>query len=275
MNVVNSAPQRTGLDGPTQGRDPWDAGEAAAEDESGALCTAEDKASAFEHEALPQLDILYRVALRLAGEPAEAEDLVQQAMLKAYHAWGRYQPGTNIRAWLLTILRNEAFMAHRRRKRTRRALESGKIEWADFERGYENDPESRFFDRHVDDEIVRAVDSLPVEFREAVVLRYVESLSYAEIAQITGVRIGTVKSRLFRARQILKRQLQDYAARMEYVRPRGPHDAGEAGGREHDQHGDHSPASKNLEPSPNGSRRMTSRRAPTRRTDLEVQDEKE
>ena len=107
-------------------------------------------------------------------------------------------------------------MAHRRRVRARRALESGKIEGI-FERGDEVHPEARLFDQLVDDEVVRAVDSLPVEFREAVVLRYVEDLSYAEIAQITGVRVGTVKSRLFRARQILKRQLRDYAVQMDYT----------------------------------------------------------
>lgn len=179
---------------------------------------AEEKAIAFEGEALPHLDMVYRVALRYVGDPSEAEDLVQQTMLKAYRAWDQYRLGTNVRAWLLTILRNEAFAVHRRRKYQRNALEGQQIDGVTvFGRRHEAGPESRFLAESVDTEIVAAIDSLPVEFREAVVLRYVESLSYAEIAEVTGVRLGTVKSRLSRGRRLLRDRLHKYAVEMDYI----------------------------------------------------------
>lgn len=189
-------------------------------DEGGVSSAAAEKAAAFEGEALPHLDMVYRVALRYTGDPFEAEDLVQQTMLKAYRAWDQYRLGTNVRAWLLTILRNEAFGVHRRRKYERDALEGKQIEGVtDFGRRHEADPERRFLDELVDTEVVAAIDSLPVEFREAVVLRYVENLSYAEIAEVTGVRLGTVKSRLSRGRRLLKDQLREYAVEMNYIDP--------------------------------------------------------
>ena len=186
--------------------------------ETAATSSAEEKANSFGREALPHLDVVYRVALRFSGDASEAEDLAQQTMMKAYQAWDQYRLGTNVRAWLLTILRNETYMAHRRRKRARNTLEAREIDGVTvFERGHDSDPESHFFYEFVDDAVVRAVDSLPVEFREVAVLRYVESLSYNEIAEITGVRIGTIKSRLFRARKLLRSELRDYALEMNYV----------------------------------------------------------
>lgn len=181
--------------------------------------TEADRAKEFGLEALPHLDLVYRVALRFVGERDAAEDLVQQTMLKAYRAWDQYRVGTNIRAWLLTILRNEVFIGHRRRKRARHVLDTRRIEGVTvFDRKQEADPEGQFFHRFVDDEVVRAVDSLPVEYREAVVLRYVESLSYAEIAEIAGVPVGTVKSRLSRGRKMLRERLRAYAEQIDYVR---------------------------------------------------------
>lgn len=191
----------------------WNGRATEAPCDSARLSTGIDKASTFELEALPHLDIVYRVALRLSRDAVQAEDLVQETMLKAYRAWDQYRLGTNVRAWLLTILRNEAFMLHRRRKRARNALESRQIEGVTvFESGWA-DPEDRFLHQLVADEVIHAIDSLPVEFREAVVLRHVENLSYEEIAQITGVQVGTVKSRLFRGRRLLKRQLRNYVLR--------------------------------------------------------------
>lgn len=181
-----------------------------------------DKASAFEREALSHLDSVYRVALSFVGDPVEAEDLTQETMLKAYRAWDQYRLGTNVRAWLLTILRNEVFSAHRRRKRASRLLDTWRIDGITaFNGRHQLDPEDRFFDEFVDDEVVRAIQAIPIEFREAVVLRYVEDLSYAEIAQVAGVPIGTVKSRLSRGRRLLKRQLQDYAVEMGLIAASG------------------------------------------------------
>ena len=202
-------------------RDSSGADVAVIDDDGDQNGRSNERAESFEAEALPHLDIVYRVALRLAGDPDDGEDLVQQTMLKAYRGWDSYRRGTNARAWLLTILRNEAFILHRRRKRALKARATKRIEGVTVqERGYGVDPETRFFGAFVADEVIRAVDSLPMPFREAIVLRYVENLSYAEIAQVTSVGIGTVKSRIFRGRRLLKRRLRDYAVRLNYIDPR-------------------------------------------------------
>jgi len=175
----------------------------------------------FETQVLPLLDAVYRVALRLAGEELLAEDLVQETMLKAYRAWHQYQPGTNLRAWLLTILRNTFINQYRRRKRAGPHVDVHAIEaHTVFGEVQDVDPEGAFFHRIVDDEVLRAIDALPDEFRETLVLSDVEGLPYAEIAEITDVPVGTVKSRLFRARQALQRTLYQYAVDMGYIRKR-------------------------------------------------------
>ena len=175
----------------------------------------------FEAQALPHLDALYRVALRFAGDEAQAEDLVQDTMLKAYRAWHQYRPGTNLRAWLLTILRNTFINEYRRTKRAGRQVDVTAIEaHTVFGEVQDVDPEGTFFDRIVDDEVLQAIDALPDEFRETLVLSDVEGLPYAEIAEITEVPVGTVKSRLFRARQALQRRLYEYAVAMGYIRKR-------------------------------------------------------
>jgi RNA polymerase sigma-70 factor (ECF subfamily) len=180
---------------------------------------ADEKREAFEQEALPHLDAVYRVALRLAGDAAQADDLTQETMLKAYRAWHQYKPGTNIRAWLLTILRHTFINEYRRKKHLAATVDVDEVEsFTVFADVQEVDPEGRFFDRIVDDEVLRAIDRLPEEFRETLVLSDVEGLSYGEIAEVTGVPVGTVKSRLFRARQALQRQLYDYAVEMGYIK---------------------------------------------------------
>ena len=180
--------------------------------------------STFETEALPQLDTVYRAALRLtSGNAAEADDLTQETMLRAFRNWGQYQPGTNIRAWLLTILRHAFINEYRRRKHRPATLDVHELEsHAVFPDVQEADPEGRFFDQIVDDEVQRAIDKLPDDFRETLVLSDVGGLSYQEIADATGVPVGTVKSRLFRGRRILQRQLYDYAVEMGYLKRRNP-----------------------------------------------------
>ncbi len=185
------------------------------------LATAENRSSTFEQEALPHLDSLYSFALRLSGDSIQAEDLVQETMLKAYRSWHQYQSGTNVRAWLFTILRNNFVGVYRRRKHEKHSVEVKEIEATTvFDEVQEIDPEGRFFDGLVDDEVIRAIRALPIEYRDTLVLRDLEGLTYAEIAQVTGVPVGTVRSRLFRARQALQRQLYDYAVEMGYTQRR-------------------------------------------------------
>ncbi len=179
----------------------------------------DSKRAAFEREALVHLDALYRVALRLSGNPADADDLVQETMLKAYKAWDQYEQGTNAKGWLLTILRNAFINEYRRRSRHPETVDVDTIEpFAVFPEVQEEDPQGAFFDRIVDDEVLRAIDDLPVAFREAVVLSDVEGLSYQEIARILKVPVGTVKSRLFRGRQALQRKLYRYAVEQGYIK---------------------------------------------------------
>lgn len=175
----------------------------------------------FDQEALPHLDALYRVALRLTGDPARAEDLVQDTMLKAYRAWRQYRPGTNAKGWLLTILRNTFINDYRRRKLEPVAMDLEAVEPYALPRDVaEADPEGDFFSRIVDEKVLEAIDALPTDFREVLVLSDMEGMSYAEIAETLQVPIGTVKSRLFRARRLLQSALYAHAVEMGYIRPR-------------------------------------------------------
>lgn len=183
------------------------------------MAESENRRRTFELEALPHLDAVYRVALRLAGQETQADDLAQETMLKAYRSWHQYKKGTNVRAWLLTILRHTFINEYRKSKRTGPTVDINEIEgFSVFHEVQETDPEGRFFSKIVDDEVIRAIDSLPEEFRETLVLSDMEQLTYTEIAEVTGVPIGTVKSRLFRARQALQQVLYDYAVEMGYIK---------------------------------------------------------
>jgi RNA polymerase sigma-70 factor (ECF subfamily) len=179
----------------------------------------DDTRASFEREALVHLDTLYRVALRLTGNASDADDLVQETMLKAYRAWNQFTPGTNAKAWLLTILRHAFINEYRRRTRRPETVDIDTIEpFAVFPEVQDDDPQGAFFDRIVDDEVLRAIDTLPEAFRETLVLSDVEGLSYQEVAGILGVPVGTVKSRLFRARHLLQSKLYDYAVSMGYIK---------------------------------------------------------
>lgn len=181
------------------------------------------KRKAFEEEALPHLDAVYRVALRLAGDESQADDLTQETMLKAFRSWHQYRPGTNVRAWLFTILRHTFINEYRKARRAGATVDVSEVEaFTVFEHVQEADPEGRFFDQLVDEDVLAAIDRLPDEFRETLVLSDVEGLPYAEIARITEVPVGTVKSRLFRARQALQKALYEYAVEMGYIKERTP-----------------------------------------------------
>jgi RNA polymerase sigma-70 factor (ECF subfamily) len=176
--------------------------------------------AAFEAEMLPHLESLLGLALRLTGgDSARSEDLVQDTFLRAWRGRDRYEPGTNARAWLMTILRNTFINEFRRR--------SARPEPVSFEdvadrpglpELYQADPEGAIFDRMIDAEVVRAIEALPDEFRVVLVLSDVEGLAYAEIAEELDLPVGTVKSRLFRARRRLQRRLYEYAVETGYLR---------------------------------------------------------
>src|SRR5260370_14985125 len=179
----------------------------------------DEKRAGFEREALVHLDALYRVALRLTGNAADADDLVQETMLKAYRAWDQYEKGSNAKGWLLTTRRISFINEYRRRTRHPETVDVDTIEpFAVFGEVQEDDPQGAFFDQIVDDEVVKAIDELPVAFRETLVLSDVEGMSYQEIGKILGVPVGTVKSRLFRARQALQGELYGYAVSMGYIK---------------------------------------------------------
>ena len=179
----------------------------------------EQRRARFEGEALAQLDPLYSFALKLARSRDDAEDLVSDTMLRAFERWEQYHLGTNIRAWLFTLLYH-AFVSRKRRIDAREVQPAdGEGDgWSTFEAVGEVDPEGRFYDSFLDEEITRAIEKLPDEYRSAVVLSDVHELRYAEIAEILQVPEGTVKSRLFRGRRILQKKLANYAVEMGYIK---------------------------------------------------------
>jgi len=188
----------------------------------------------FEEEALPHLDAVYRFALRLSGSADEAEDLVQETFLRAYNAWDQYQKGTRAKSWLFTICRN-VFLRRRERAQRHEEILSENADrdgpgpelanplWSSTA-GF--DPEGEFFASIVDERIIEALEDLPEEYRTAVVLSDIEGLPYAEIAEMVGVPVGTVKSRLFRGRRRLQEVLFDHAVEVGLV----PASAGVEGG---------------------------------------------
>jgi RNA polymerase sigma-70 factor, ECF subfamily len=172
----------------------------------------------FEREALVHLDALYSFALKLTRARDDAEDLVSDTVLRAFDRWEQYQLGTNVRAWLFTILYH-TFVSRKRRIDAREVqLPEDSEGWSAFEAVGESDPEGKFYDSFIDEEVTREIDRLPEDYRTAVVLSDIQGLRYAEIAEILGIPEGTVKSRLFRGRRILQKRLVDYAVEMGYVK---------------------------------------------------------
>lgn len=172
----------------------------------------------FEREALTHLDALYSFALKLSRSRDDAEDLVSDTVLRALERWEQYRLGTNIRAWLFTILYH-IFVSRKRRIDAREVLAPDDSDGGPaFEPVGETDPEATFYDSFIDEQVVAAIEALPDEYRSAVMLSDVQGLRYAEIASVLGVPEGTVKSRLFRGRRILQKRLRSYATEMGYIR---------------------------------------------------------
>ncbi len=172
----------------------------------------------FAESAMPYMDQLYSHALRLAKNPADAEDLVQETYLKGYRAFESFNEGTNLRAWLFRILTNSFINTYRKKQRSFEEQEVEDIESAYLSTSLDTSSsrqlaisaEDALFERLTDDEIQIAVDSLPSSYKQVVLLADVQGFSYKEIAEILEIPDGTVMSRLHRARAKLKNQLLDY-----------------------------------------------------------------
>lgn len=171
----------------------------------------------FEELALQHLDTMYSAALRLTRNERDAEDLVQDSFLRAYRFFDKFERGTNIKAWLFKILTNTFINRYRRKAKERTAVEGTERETV-HERFISRDatesaanPEQYFFDRLVSDDILGAIDQLPLDFRLVVILSDLQEFSYKEIAEILSCPVGTVMSRLYRGRKLLQKMLKQYA----------------------------------------------------------------
>lgn len=172
---------------------------------------------AFEAEALSHLDALYGVACRMTRNAADAEDLVQDTLIKAMRARGQFQPGTNLKAWLFKILTNTFINRFHRGGLERSVLDGPDSEpladaWmSTASMNAMRDAETQALRPLLEAEIDRALEELPEDFRLAVVLSDVEELSYKEIAEVMGCPVGTVMSRLHRGRKLLQKALYEHA----------------------------------------------------------------
>ena len=180
-----------------------------------------DRKQEFEDVALPFIDALFNLALNLTHNRKDAEDLVQEAYLRAYRFFDSYQPGTHIKAWLFRILRNTFINRYRAAKVRPEVVDFEKIE-ASYERVVESEflrdhqppsPEQIVMDAVLDEEIEQALMALPEEYRTVVIMALVEEMSYKQIAAAQSIPLGTVMSRLHRGRKLLQAALLEYAQR--------------------------------------------------------------
>ncbi|HET8557924.1 MAG TPA: sigma-70 family RNA polymerase sigma factor [Gaiellaceae bacterium] len=189
--------------------------EAGPEDAQRLATEARDRVR-FEEEALALSEQVYRVARHLVGSREEADDLVQEAYARAFRSWRSYQPGTNMRAWLLRILTNINIDRGRRQQRAphMQPLEANDYYLYDRLAAEDGDgvsDEQRVVERLSQDDIVTALSAVPHDFRDVLVLVDLGDFSYADAAQILDIPVGTVMSRLHRGRRILKRELAEAA----------------------------------------------------------------
>ncbi len=181
----------------------------------------EDKDRIFETEFFPHFNALYNFGYHLTYNESDANDLVQETFLKAYKFIDSYREGTNAKAWLFKILKN-AFINSYRRK----AKKPTKVDFEDIISYHDSEDASyvktvdlrhEIFQGMLGDEVALALNSLPVDFKTVVLLCDIEGFTYEEMAKIIDIPIGTVRSRLHRARNMLKEKLQTYAAQMGYI----------------------------------------------------------
>jgi RNA polymerase sigma-70 factor (ECF subfamily) len=185
--------------------------------------TGADKRKRFEAEALPHLDAVYAMATRLVHNRDDANDLLQETVLRAWRFFDQFEPGTNCRAWLLTILFNNFRNGYRRSSREQPASST-----ADFDHRVElnnladnprqENPEAMVAERSMDREVEDAFNALPDEFRSALLLIDVQELSYQEASQVLDVPVGTIKSRVSRGRTLMRQALKPYAQQRGIIR---------------------------------------------------------
>jgi RNA polymerase sigma-70 factor (ECF subfamily) len=175
----------------------------------------------FEKEFVPHLDAMYNFALRLTNDEDDAHDLVQDTCMRAFRFIGSFEPGTYAKAWLFRILKNNFINDYRKKSRGPSKVE---FEWVEQSFAGDDDPEPAFqadlkaetVNEMLGDEITSAIQALPVDFRMIIILCDLEEFSYEEMAKILNIPIGTVRSRLHRARTMLKQTLATYAEKKGY-----------------------------------------------------------
>jgi len=189
----------------------------------------------FEEVALPFMDALFNLALNLTRNRKDAEDLVQEAYLRAFRFFDSYQPGTHIKAWLFRILRNSFINRYRAKKVRPEEVDFTKIESA-YEQAVDEEflrksrppsPEAAVMEQVLDEEVQQAITDLPEEYRSVVLMALVEEMSYKEIAAAMSIPLGTVMSRLHRGRKMLQTSLLEYVRRKGIVRGRSDVSKGE------------------------------------------------
>ncbi len=189
------------------------------------MLATRQKRNEFERTALVHLDAMYGAAYRLTRNARDAEDLVQDALLRAYRFWDSFQQDSNCKAWLLRIVTNTFINEYQRKKRSREVLDAatseqeatdGVLVHADARDKVS--PEKALLHASVSDDVQRALEQLPDDFRTAVILCDMQGLSYKEIADIMECPVGTVMSRLFRGRKLLANALREFAVNEGYVK---------------------------------------------------------
>lgn len=169
----------------------------------------------FERDAIPHMDALYNFALRMTGDGVEAQDLVQETFLKAFRFFDKFEQGTNCKAWLFRIMKNSYINRYRKAQKSPETVDYDSVEefyYSIRSRGSgDGDMSVLLFDNILDDEMARAIERLPEDFRTVVILCDIEGFTYEEIAEFVDCPVGTVRSRLHRGRKLLRDALVDYA----------------------------------------------------------------
>ena len=180
-----------------------------------------EKQKDFNEEIIPHMDALYNFALRLTSDPNDAEDLVQDTVVKAYRFFSSYEKGTNAKAWMFRILKNSFINNYRKNSKKPAEVDYDEVspyyESVRAERTETSDLESLMFREMMDDDLSNALTRLPEDFRTVVLLCDVEGYTYEEIANMLDVPIGTIRSRLHRGRNLLKTELLEYAKKKGYT----------------------------------------------------------
>lgn len=179
------------------------------------------KQQAFNDEIIPHLDSLYNFALRLTTDQSDAEDLVQDTIVKAFRFFDSYEKGTNAKAWLFRILKNSFINNYRKNLKKPQKVDYDEVssyyESVRAERTDTSDLESLIFRNLMDDNFTKALSKLPEDFRTVVLLCDVDGFTYEEISNMLDVPIGTIRSRLHRGRNLLKTELYEYAKKRGYT----------------------------------------------------------